>query len=187
MPIFVGTSDIDDITIGSTQQQSVYVGSDRVWIRPILYDLTVGTTSAFTDPANGMAYSSYGFRDLGATTGSLSLKTSHNPLYTAWLHNLGGVSNAASGIRILEFYDYPVSAKRVVLTMGSNTGGYSAVPNTDATFSKLTIGSTEFLRTDASSYSYAGGSFYTSWQWETDTNPFGTTNGVVKRIRFDKP
>ena len=80
-----------------------------------------------------------------------------------------------------------VSTKIVGLTLGNSTGGYSAVPNTDATFSKLTIGSTEFARTDASLYSYSGGSLYTHWQWETDTNPFGTTNGAVKRIRFDKP
>ena len=42
MPIFVGTSDIDDIRVGDDSSifHSVWKGSTRIWARPLLYTLT---------------------------------------------------------------------------------------------------------------------------------------------------
>ena len=168
MSIFVGSSDIDDIVIGTNKKESVFIGSNRVWVRPALYNVTVGVTGT----------------DSGwlGTSGSIAYVSGHNAYQSAWFPNLAGVGQGNDIHSLVDHF----SIDSLVLVIGSNSTPASPTPNTDATFSNMTIDGTVFNRSDAS-YSYSYGSNFSLWMWDTTANPFGTTAGVVKRVRFDKP
>jgi hypothetical protein len=180
MSIFVGSNDIDDIVIGTAKKESVFIGSNRVWVRPALYNLTVGTSGTLMDGSV-----SWGFRKFGSSYGSLVYVPNHNAYQSNWFKNLGDVGQG-DDIDYLFWNGGGSSSSKVQLTIGSTSTPAFQTPNTDATFSKMTIDGTVFNRADAT-YSYSSGSNFSSWLWTTSTNPFGTTTGVVKRIRFDKP
>ena len=180
MPIFVGSTDIDDIVIGTTKQESVFVGSDRVWVRPALYNLTVGTSG--TLPNSSV---SYGFSTAGTAYGSIAFVSNHNAYQSDWFKNSGGVGQG-DDIYYLLWNGGGSATSKVQLVIGATDTAASQTPNTDVTFSKMTIDGTVFNRTDAT-YTYSFGSNFSQWEWTTSTNPFGTTTGAVKRIRFDKP
>ena len=72
---------------------------------------------------------------------------------------------------------------KVLLRVDSSSTS-DKILNSDDAFSRLTIGNTVYNRTDAS---YSSNSSRSFWFWGGSTNPFGTTNGAVKNIRFDKP
>ena len=189
MPIFIGSNDIDEITIGTTKQQSVYVGADRVWVRPLFYNLEHGIASPSSD------VNLIGYRSTESTfsTGSISLNTTHNPYYANWFIDSNGVSNATY---ILSLY-WQDSTNELNFYLGSNTTSASTIPNTDATFSKLSIGTHPtdpaptytFNRADADSF-VTFSSHYSGWKWTNVTdNPFpsGGSNFAIRRIRIDKP
>ena len=173
MSIFVGSSDIDDIVIGTDKKESVFIGSNRVWVRPALYNVTVGVSGNQSGWLN--------------TAGSIAYVSGHNAYQNDWFPNLAGVGQ---GNDIFYLFAYPPSAGtvpyKIQLTIGSTSTSASPTPNTDATFSSMTIDGTVFNRSDAS-YSYSHGSNFSLWLWDTTANPFGTTAGAVKRVRFDKP
>lgn len=190
MPIFIGSTDIDEITIGTTKQQSVYVGSDRVWVRPLFYNLEHGIAS----PTSGVTW--HGYLTTEGTyynMGSISLNTTHNPYYANWFIDSNGVSNATY-FRSLYWRE---ELNELYFALGSNTTSASTIPNTDATFSKLSIGTHPtdpaptytFNRADADSYTTYS-SHYSMWTWTNVTdNPFpsGGSNFAIRRIRIDKP
>ena len=180
MPIFVGSNDIDDIVIGTAKKESVFIGSDRVWVRPALYNVTVGTSGTW--PSGSV---SWGFSVGYLFYGSIAYVPNHNAYQSGWFKNLGGVGQG-NDIHYLLWDGGGSAASKVQLTIGSNSTPASQTPNTDATFSKMTIDGTAFNRADAT-YSYSSGSNFSTWEWTSSTNPFGTTTGAVKRIRFDKP
>lgn len=189
MPIFIGSTDIDEITIGTTKQQSVYVGSDRVWVRPLTYELTHGIAS----PTSGVNLIGYRSTEGTFSAGSISLNTTHNPYYANWFIDSNSVSNATY---VYHLY-WQDSTNELTFTLGSSTTAASTIPNTDVTFSKLSIGTKPtdpaptytFNRTDANTYTTYS-SHYSSWKWTNVTNnpfPSGGSNFAIRRIRIDKP
>jgi len=189
MPIFWGSADIDEITIGSTKQQSVYVGADRVWVRPLFYNLQHGIAS----PSSGVNLIGYRSTESAFWAGTISLNTTHNPYYANWFIDSNSVSNATY---VYHLY-WQDSTNELIFTLGSSTTAASTIPNTDATFNKLRIGGAAgdptptytFNRTDADSY-LTFSSHYSTWKWTNVTdNPFpsGGSNYAIRRIRIDRP
>ena len=189
MPIFVGTSDIDDITLGgaTTGFHSVWKGSTRVWARPLLYDLNV----AIYDPTPHYAVTLYGYDSL---RGSIDFVSGHNQYTSDWFKSSGGQSHSQY-IYQLQYYDYDSSQNNTIdylrLTIGSTNTAAQSIPNTDATFKRLTVddGVNNYVfNRSAASYSYSTGSNYTTWLWYYVYNPFsGVSDGTDVKIRFDKP
>lgn len=184
MSIFVGSNNIDNIRIGDgaggdTNIQSVYIGATRKWVKPLMYNITVGTSGAYPDGS-----AQWGFNSSGVI-GSFSIVDQTYIL--DWLKDQGGVSQAAGGFSRLSWQGGGSGTESLTLTLGSTGTPASPVPNTNATFSTLTIDGTVYSRANADSYVYNTGSNFSSWIWNTSTNSFGTTTGAVKRARFDKP
>lgn len=185
MPIFVGTSDIDDITLGgaTTGFHSVWKGSTRIWARPLLYDLNV----AIYDPTPHYAVTLYGKDSLN---GSIDFVSGHNQYTNDWFRSFGGLSHSPYIYR-LQYYDYDASQNNSVdnleLTIGSTNTAAQGIPNTDATFNRLTVNGNLFTRSSAT-YQYSTGSHFTTWRWYNASNPFsGVSAGTDVKIRFDKP
>ena len=185
MPIFVGTSDIDDITLGgaTTGFHSVWKGSTRIWARPLLYDLNV----AIFDPTPHIDVTQYGY-DSPLSQGSLDFVSGHNQYTSDWFRSFGGQSHSQY-VRELSYYDYASSGitDNLFLRIGSTATTAQGIPNTDATFNRLTVNGNLFTRSSAT-YQYNTGSNFTSWRWYNASNPFsGVSAGTDVKIRFDKP
>lgn len=184
MPIFVGTSDIDDITLGgSSKFHSVWKGSTRVWARPLIYNLTVGSNV----PTSGLTI--YGYSPSNGNIGSISFLSGHNSYTNDWFKNLASVSHSAY-VYNLYFSDWSSSSgqnDQLYFVVGSTSTPSGAIPNNDTTFSRMTIDGNVYTRSSAN-YIYNTGSNFSTWFWDNQTtNPLGTTTGAVKKVRFDKP
>ena len=179
MPIFVGTSDIDDIRVGDDSSifHSVWKGSTRIWARPLLYTLTIGTLTNSVHQKKGF--------DTSASIGSIDFVSGHN-LYTSdWFLSSGGQSHSQYIYSLYHLNEFASNTNDgVILTIGSTNTLAQSIPNTDATFSRLSIDDDVFNRTDAT-YTYNVGSNFSTWKWSTSTSPFKTSG--TENIRFDKP
>ena len=183
MPIFVGTSDIDDITLGgaTTGFHSVWKGSTRIWARPLLYDLNV----AIYDPTPHFDVTLYGYDQ---AQGSIDFVSGHNQYTSDWFKSSSGQSHSQY-IYTLVYYDYASSSytDSLELTIGSTNTAAQSIPNTDATFNRITING-NVLNRSSGSYQYYTGSNFTTWRWDNISNPFsGVSAGTDVKIRFDKP
>ena len=161
MPILIGATDINDIYIGSDKIENIYIGPDKVWSRPYLLDLVAGYREVSV-----AGVEQYGF--LSGVIGSLALAN----LYLWW-------NNPIESLRWDEYED-PSTNDRVVLTL-QNAGTL----NLDSNFTTMTVNGTTFNRADADTYINSLGAGYTSWEWYTTTNPFGST-GSTNRVRFER-
>ena len=166
MSIKVGSTDINEIQIGSTPYESVYVGSDKVFSRPLLYDVTVGFYSSENYPRP---------RNWGYSSGMGSIANAQSQPNSNWFSSSGTVSN----IRYETYQDqpFPYPVRLEVPTV---------VTNNDSMFTTMTINNTVFNRADADFF--ITGTNYSRWGWATSpvaTNPFGTVGGI-DRVRFER-
>ena len=179
MPIFVGTSDIDDITLGgaTTRFHSVWKGSTRIWARPLLYTLTIGVLTTGASQKKGF--------DTSSSIGSIDFVSGHNQYTNDWFKSFGGLSHSPYIYSLYHYNEFASNTNDgVILTIGSTNTAAQGIPNTDATFSRLSIDEDVFNRTDAT-YTYNVGSNFTTWKWNTSTSPIKTSG--TDNIRFDKP
>lgn len=167
MSIKLGSTDINEIQIGSTPYESVYVGSDKVFSRPLLIDLTVGfySTENYPRPRNW----GYAFTYLGSIANAQSQPNSN------WFSSSGTISKISYETWQDQPFPRPVGLQ--VPTV---------VTNNDSMFTTMTINNTVFNRADAD-YFFTGAD-YSRWSWATSpvaTNPFGTVGGI-DRVRFER-
>jgi hypothetical protein len=163
MAIFVGGNEINDIKIGSTTINEVWVGANKVWDR-ILDEQTV-TVGEYIQQSNPNIRG-YGFGSFTQTGGSISDGTSNMFSNASYVHidTLADISNGQGWIVQL--------------------GIDGTHPNSGWT--TMTIGDVAFDRADISFHLQNSG--ITQWTWadspRPQTNPFGTTAGVTKQVVF---
>ena len=169
MPIFVGSTEINEIQLGSsTFAESVWVGADKVFRRPRLYDVTVG----YRPVASGQ--NNYGYENF-PTNGSISNpQTSPN---SGWF--------LPSSIVLDLVWENYTNSGTGAFRFKVNSGG---VLNNDSAFKTLTVNNTVFNIADADVYYNSGNQSpnLTYWEWNINTNPWSGT-GNTDRVRFDKP
>lgn len=163
MSIKLGSTDINEIQIGSTPYESVYVGADKVFSRPLLLDITVG----YQPVSSGT--SEYGYNDINfmSTVGALNYAQSQPN--TNWFNG--------RTLAILSWYDYFNSGTGLVRIYFVNS-----VTNSDNNFTTLKINNLVLNRTDATFYSFSTSS---QWTWAVNTNPWSGT-GNTDRVRFER-
>jgi hypothetical protein len=160
MSIFVGSTEINDILIGSTRIDTISVGSNKVFIRPLLIDLTVGFSSS---TVGGTTTTTTGYT---SSLGSISIL--NPPLWFGGSTINRIVWDTATG--------NPDKFRFLI-----NDGGHA---NSDSVFKSIEVNGTTFNRSDADTYTNVNG-VISDWSWENVTNPFGTT-GSVNRIRIER-
>lgn len=118
--------------------------------------VTVGTSNLST-----IFY--YGWGDVTLAGGSTGTGTTGSPMGSI----NDGTSNIFSGaiISCLSHGGLTPAVRFVIEGLYPNSG-----------FTTMKVGATSYDRASVTTYSQ--GSDYTSWVWNTATNPFGTTNGV---------
>lgn len=168
MPIFVGSTEITEIQLGGISNapfESVFIGSDKVFSRPRLYDVTVGSRAVSSGQTN------YGYES-SFSTGSIS-----NPQPVP---NSGWFNTATP--QLIIWQDITSGTSQFAFQVSQN-----GVLNNDSSFKTLTVNGTVFNRSDAHTYvSTTSGGGFTVWQWDSASNPFGSV-GATNRIRFDRP
>lgn len=168
MPIYVGSTEITEIQLGGISNapfESVYIGADKVFRRPRLYDVTVG----FRSIASGT--DGYGYSSLNSN-GSIS-----NPQPVPSSSWFNGYTTT-----VLEWEDYFNTSTGRFYFRVSNDG----LLNTDNAFKTLKVNNTVLNREDADGYVNSGAGNFTLWYWDLNTNPWSGT-GNTDRVRFDKP
>lgn len=168
MPIFVGSTEINEIQLGSNAPfESVFIGSDKIFSRPRLYDVTVAFW-AVASQTNAHGY------EASSSNGSIS--NPQNQPSTSWF-------TPATDIHNIYWYEFTNSNTGVFNVAVNNYG----VSNSDSTFKSVKVNNTVFNRADADLF-YSGSSDHpiTAWSWNTNTNPWSGT-GNTDRVRFDKP
>jgi len=172
MPIKIGSTDINEIQIGSTPYESVYVGSDKVFSRPLLIDLTVGQYVSNNYPRPRF-YGYDQFYSMGSIANAQSQPNSN------WF--------SSGAIITLGYYSYQDQTFPYPVELNVS----SVVTNNDSMFTTMTINNTVFNRVDAASFSTGTNNLgtYSRWKWSTgtvpQTNPFGTVGGI-DRVRFER-
>jgi|TARA_B110000858_G_scaffold135164_1_gene153731 hypothetical protein len=159
MTIFVGSSEITDIKIGSTVINSVYVGANKVWDRVTSLDtqtVTVGTASS--SPLTWWGYANTGFSHGSVTDGTCNFFN-------------GSAYSAIDSFTTSSTPNYGYTTLLYIVGSHPNSG-----------WTTMTIDGVAFNRTDAS-FSQAS---TTSWSWTsaTTTSPFGSTVGATKQAVF---
>lgn len=165
MSIFVGSTEINEIQLGGNVPfESVYVGADKVFSRPLLLDITVG----YQPVSSGT--SEYGYNDSSfmSTVGALNYAQSQPN--TNWFNG--------STLSILSWQDYFLSGIGEVRLFVANS-----LTNSDNNFTTLKINNLVLNRTDANFVVFSNSS--TSWTWAVNTNPWSGT-GNTDRVRFER-
>jgi hypothetical protein len=163
--------DVENVQVGSTQVQAVYVGSTKLWERSYSAVMTVGyNTHSYTGSSvrNFEAgYSSFsqlpGFSGCGSMSKtSIDLGNGSETLVT--LRSTGRTTDTFT-----------------TLTLSIWNGDD---PSINGGWTTLKIGGYTFSRSSGT-FTYAGGFVhYRNWTWTTQ-NPFGTTAGVTKNISIE--
>lgn len=169
MPIFVGSTEINEIQLGSNAPfESVFIGSDKVFSRPRLYDVTVAFWG-IASQNNGHGYY--------ASSSNGSISNPQNQPSTSWF-------NPATDVAALYWSEYINTNTGIFYVRLNNYG----VANNDSTFKSVKVNNTVFNRADADYYFDSGVSSnaVTLWGWDINTNPWSGT-GNTDRVRFDKP
>lgn len=160
MTIFVGSTEVTDIVIGSTAINTVWVGATKLWERVLNDEQTI--TVGFLDGGGGIV--DWGFRTTDATFGSTS----------------DGTSDFASGASYLDIYQHKTTGtfNFNLLTVRVD----ALVP--DSGWTTVTIGGVAYTRTSATYTQDAGA---TSWLLTiaTDVYPFGQTIGATVTALFE--
>ena len=166
MSIKLGSTDINEIQIGSTPYESVYVGANKVFSRPLLLDITVGS-QAIASGTNEHGYDVYGQMNLG------TLSYAQAQPSTDWFNG--------EDILICAWQEY----------FNSSTGSFAIrvegdVSNSDSAFTTLKVNNLVLNRTDATLYQSTSGTGWTVWQWSpVNTNPWSGT-GNTDRVRVER-
>ena len=162
MTIHIGGNRINDIRIGNTAINKVYIGANKVWERNYSATLTVGST--YIPPQFGeSAYTFYGKTGSGSLNNTDAGSFSEDGAVVSSLHWKPYLANSGTAAK-LTFKIYKSS--------GFSSGGNSG-------WTTLSIGSHNFSR---SSMSFAETSTYKTWTKNTTTNPFGTTVGATRAV-----
>jgi hypothetical protein len=163
MSIKIGSTDINELQIGPTHYESVYVGADKVFSRPLLLDITVGyqPVSSGTDE--------YGYNDYDFTSTVGALNYAQSQPNANWFQG--------RSLKIINWQDYFNSGTGRVRIYFNNW-----LNNSDTNFTTLKINNLVLNRTDANFYVFSN---FASWTWEVNTNPWSGT-GNIDRVRFER-
>lgn len=131
MTIFIGGNEINDIKIGSTAINEVWVGANKVWSRLAIVVTGTGTASsdggtatAFryfdVSPAGGTIAWSY-VVDSGPTNGGVISDSVSGGTYTVQMSNSSGFDTAQATITVTAVVDGNTLTATTTLTATRNT------------------------------------------------------------------
>ena len=167
MSIFVGSTEINEIQLGGNVPfESVYVGADKVFSRPLLLDITVGFQGVASG-TNEWGYDVYGNLNIGALSYAQAQPS------TDWFNGEDIVICAWQ-----EYFNVPSGSFAI------RVEGY--VSNSDSAFTTLKVNNLVLNRTDANFFQSTSGTGWTVWQWSPiNTNPWSGA-GNTDRVRFER-
>lgn len=131
MTIFIGGNEINDIKIGSTAINEVWVGANKVWSRLAIVVTGTGTASSdggtatasrFFDvaPAGGTIAWSY-VVDSGPTNGGVMSDSVSGGTYTVQMSNSSGFDTALASITVTAVVDGNTLTAATTLSATRNT------------------------------------------------------------------
>jgi hypothetical protein len=170
MPIFVGSTEINDIKIGNTEINEVYVGANKVWERATVLTVTNDTYYEQMNLSQG-SWHKYDYN--GFASGTIYWSNNQGDLADSSISPTTFTNSTYSGadpvVEALHHVRFRTSAgsdlKYILFTLNKNI--------TNDGWTTMTIGSTNYNRADAV-FQNSG------WRWENvGSNPFiGTTTEV---------
>lgn len=164
--------DVENVQVGSTEVNAVYVGSTKLWERGYSAVMTVGyNTHIYTGSNTTHFEAGYGTSTTFPGTSS-TVSVPYGSLTTTSI-DLG---NGNETIQLLRCTGTENNVNKTVLLEVS--GGNNV---NDGGWTTLKIGGFTYTRSSAT---YSSSSYLNTrrWTWSNTSNPFGTTSGATRNI-----